>query len=214
MVCVTCQTTQRPLMRDLYICDECTLISSRYKSDPFLYDKYYYDRYLKYKNDEIGRALRFLRTKLVYSHVAAGNLLDFGCATGEFHASLNSGIKGYGFDINKHFGFNKVESVDIKILTMWDVIEHLDNPTYIVKECDATHVFISTPSTDDYEDEDFGNWRHYRPHEHVHYFNERSLKKFLNKLGYDVMEINYEESKVRKSGGDRNILTMVGVKNG
>lgn len=212
MHCITCLIGQRPLMRDLYICNWCGLISSRYKADPYLYDQAYYDRYVHYKDEEVGRSLIKIRTELVYKHVSKGNLLDFGCATGDFHVSLNSGIKGHGYDINPHFGFRGINNLDVRILTMWDVIEHINDPTPLMRHVNPDYIFISTPSTDDYKDPDFGNWRHYRPHEHVHYFNEKSLRWFLTKHGYEIAEVNYNESAVRQSGGEKNILTMVGVK--
>ena len=211
MKCVTCEIEQTPIMRDLSRCDNCTLVSSRYKSDPLIYDEFYCSRYNEYKDEAIGKKLMKIRADMVYRHVNKGNLLDYGCATGEFHISLNSGIVGHGYDINPNFGFSKVPA-QYSILTMWDVIEHIDDPFKFLEERGPGYLFICTPSTDDFKGKDLGQWRHYRPHEHVHYFNELSLKALLKKLGYRILEVNYEESKVRKSGNEKNILSMAGEK--
>jgi len=213
MKCVACARDQRPLYRDLYIC-ECRLISSKYKADNSIYDEFYKDRYVEYKDAEIGRKLLELRTSQIYRHIRKGTLLDYGCATGEFHQSLNGGIIGHGYDVNPYYGFPKKDIVNPYILTMWDCIEHLDYPQNVIQIFNPAFLFVSTPSTDDFKGKDLGQWRHYRPHEHVHYFNEASLKTFFDMNAYEVLETNYDESKIRKSGGDRNILTMIGRKRG
>jgi hypothetical protein len=49
------------------------------------------------------------------------------------------------------------------------------------------------------------------PEEHVHYFNEKSLRALLESAGYDVNFVDYGESEFRKGGGDKNIITIGGT---
>lgn len=215
--CIVCKTSMIPYQRDLYQCGRCGLISSRYKADKLMYDEFYFDRYKKYIKNNISTKLNTLRRDLVYSYVTSGNILDYGCATGIFHEGLNSGIKGYGYDINPEFKTYSLEIIKrFKYigLTFWDCLEHIDDPLSIIKSFDTKYLFISVPCLDDFRGEDIGQWRHYRPHEHVHYFNQESLCYLFNKLGYKVLEVNFNESNFRTSGGKKNILTVVGRKDG
>jgi len=201
------------LTKDLYICDKCGLISSDIPPDLTVYDKSYCIKYSRYAQTDIGDAIQRLRYKFIKKHVKTGKLLDFGCGYGTFIDTCNlNGIKASGFDINPHSGFCDVSRLltHYDIVTYWDTVEHLVNPIDIISGLNAKWIFLSTPSIDDFND-DWSNlpkWHHYYPGEHVHHFSLESISVMLNMAGYMVISYNYDESKFRTSGGNKNILTI------
>ncbi len=114
-------------------------------------------------------ALTKERAKLVLKYKKKGTLLDVGCAYGFFIEDVDKNFKCYGFDVSK-YAIKKakkntkaklyVASADKKwslknnffdIITMWDIIEHLRNPEYAIKEAKRCikkggYIFIQTPN--------------------------------------------------------------------
>ena len=73
------------------------------------------------------------------------------------------------------------------------------------------YLFVSTPSTDDFDGGDLTGWHHYYPEEHIHYYNDESLSRLFEEGGYEVTFRSYGESRYRRSGSGKNIITMGGV---
>lgn len=174
-----------------------------------IYNLDYHNRYKDRAESEIGRRLYSWRWDLVekYCH-GKMSLLDYGCATGAFHKSTRNGFDAYGFDVNPYSEFNKLPDKKIDILTMWDVIEHLKDPTKELKALDAEWLFISTPNVDAVQGR-LEDWKHYRPDEHLWHFNLASLTEILEGLGYEVLESNYGEGEIREPSAPENIITVV-----
>jgi 2-polyprenyl-3-methyl-5-hydroxy-6-metoxy-1,4-benzoquinol methylase len=87
--------------------------------------------------------------------VQATSHLDFGCGSGVLAASIQKeyGIKSYGVELSPHFRelakaagvdcvSRLIELPDIKfdLITMTEVLEHLPNPIYVLKELDKLMV--------------------------------------------------------------------------
>ncbi len=219
MKCMTCNSEMAFLKEDLYLCNECSLISSSLSPDNTLYLNDYLLKYQHYKETSIGKDLLKFRIDFVIDNVFEidrMSILDFGCATGAFV----NGCKQYfdeseGFDINPYSKeFNRVENLfnDFDVCTFWDSLEHIKNPKKILKGLSPKYVFICTPSTDDINLKDILTWRHYRPHEHIHLFNEESLRCLLLECGYEVKAISYAESEIRRGGKDKNLITVCAEK--
>jgi len=219
MKCIVCENQMFHLRNDLWLCQDCGLISSDMSADPSIYDKSYIIKYKRYENTEIGYKINDLRYNVIRKHVQANNvkLLDYGCGVGSFINLCNSNnIQANGFDINPYGKYLDVSILFDRydIVTFWDSIEHLKEPNKIIQGFNPEYLFICTPSTDDFKGDrsELVRWRHYMPTEHVHYFNLNSLSKLLKKNDYKIIEVNYEESKYRAGGGDKNILTIGAIK--
>tara|TARA_Y100000310_G_scaffold342437_2_gene445708 strand:- start:1051 stop:1626 length:576 start_codon:yes stop_codon:yes gene_type:complete len=188
------------------------LISSDIKPDVTLYDKSYCRKYERYANTKLGKEIMDFRLDCVSNAYTHTTLLDFGCGTGEFHRSYD----GEGFDINPFSEYCDVSPLlySHMIVTFWDSIEHLKDPVRIIKGLNPKFIFISTPCYDDFVNggdiHNITGWHHYYPGEHVHYFNEVSLRALLHKCGYNVFYKSFQESEYRQSGGDKNIITIGG----
>jgi len=165
--------------------------------------------------------LQAVRLDTISSHVDSNvKILDFGCGCGSFikyaqgwvsRVSKDSNISG--FDINPYGDYCDVTALlnGFNIVTFWDSLEHIKNPVKLIKGLNPEYIFISTPSTEDY-DGDMLDYHHYYPGEHVHYFNHSSLSRLLSECGYKEIVHHYEESTVRKSCGEKNIITIGGVR--
>lgn len=152
------------------------------------------------------------RIKKIESIVGSkGKLLDIGCALGYFLATAKKrGWEVSGIELSK-FYTQKVRELgcevslgtleDVKfepslfdIITMWHVLEHLQDPMATLKEAHRilknngllvleTPNFASKSSRMLKED-----WKYIRPPEHLYYFTEDTLKKMLEKVGFKIIK--------------------------
>lgn len=178
-----------------------------------IYDEKYHKRFLERANTDLGRKIYAARWAMIHRH-APGNLhlLDYGCASGAFHQSAPNGYLCDGFDVNPHCGFpaSVIATKQFDILTMWDVIEHLHEPLQVIKQICPRFLFLSTPNLECVT-EPVRNWRHYRPAEHLYYFDRHSLKELLEYAGYEVVEVNYEEGELRDPDHPLAIISMAAI---
>ena len=203
-----------PLVRKdghcVYQCSSCGLAFTHPQpvslSDQ--YDSGYFDLYRKRREFRLRRAES--RLKQIELIRAPGRLLDIGCSLGYFVEAANArGWKACGIDISEYAaeearklgldvragtieqaGF---EDASFDCITMWDVLEHVPDPTRHMLEvrrilAPAGVVVIGTP--------DLGHaafrikrerWRHLKPAEHIHYFDGSSLRRLLEKTGFEVV---------------------------
>lgn len=176
-----------------------------------IYDAAYHNKFLERANTELGKKIYQARWDLVMRH-AHGNLtlLDFGCASGAFHTSSPNGYRTEGYDVNPHTGFSSTERMGFRefdIMTMWDSIEHVHDPVGLIESLEPTWIFLSTPNLESVRG-DIRQWRHYRPAEHLYYFDRHSLTEILGHCGYDVKEVNFEEGALRDPQNPEAIITM------
>lgn len=221
MECIICKNGMRHLTDDLYICDDCELISSIVSPDPSIYDRSYEIKYSRYESTVIGEQIQAERNRIVTKHLPDTNyvlrLLDLGCGVGTFvRKSDLPKVELFGFDINPYGDYCDIAVLrnNYDILTFWDSLEHLEDPGRIINGFNPELVFVCTPSVDDFHlsTKHLTQWRHYMPQEHCHYFSSNSIIRLFNACEYDVREINYNESKYRKGGGEKNIMTVVAEK--
>jgi len=179
-----------------------------------IYDETYIKRFIDRANTELGRRIYRSRWKLIekYCH---GNLvlLDFGCGPGVFHRSGTNGFCCYGYDVNPFSGFSGMNHLpaEIDVLTMWDSIEHVPSPVYVIREWKPEYIFLSTPNTDSVNGS-IKDWKHYRPKEHLYYFNLKSLEGLLGGEGYEILEHNFEEGALRDPDCPKAIITIAARK--
>lgn len=142
-----------------------------------------------------------------------GKLLDVGCALGDFliEAKARGWDKAEGIEIS-HYAAKIATKRGIKategtltgnsyaeksfdIITFQDVIEHLPNP---LKELRTTYkilksggfVFLVTPDVGSFWAKMLGPlWYHYKPYEHLIYFSEKNMKRALEEVGFENIDI-------------------------
>lgn len=144
------------------------------------------------------------------------SILDVGYGNGSFLKICNDIIpECYGYDISGYPIPNGCKRVDnilenyYEVITFFDSLEHFENID-IVKNLKCKYVCISVPNCHYYNDDWFYNWKHRRPNEHLWHFNEESLKKFMNRMGYELITSSNIEDTIRKNNKEEtNILTCV-----
>ncbi len=172
------------------------------------YDSGYFDLYRKRREFRLRRAES--RLKQIELIRAPGRLLDVGCSLGYFVEAANArGWTACGIDISEHAAEEgRKQGLDVRAgtieqagfedasfdcITMWDVLEHVPDPTSHMLEvrrvlAPCGLVSIGTP---DLRHVAFKmkreHWRHLKPAEHIHYFQRSSLCMLLEKTGFDVV---------------------------
>ncbi len=174
-----------------------------------IYDAEYHKKFLERANTAIGKEIYATRWALV-SKYCHGNysLLDYGCASGAFHQGSVNGFRCYGYDINPHCGFFSMPREKVDIVTMWDSLEHIPDPCRLIRKLSPEWIFLSTPNLESVRGP-VSEWKHYRPREHVHYFDRHSLSVIFEDLGYEILEFNYDEGAIRDPNSPEAIITAV-----
>lgn len=187
---------------------------------PFAYDPDYsaiYDKEQYVRESEKLQAMRF-------GFVQGANgkdidtLLDIGYGNGAFLKFAEKHIpkdRLWGYDVTgvPLDGAYKMPKIirDAEVITMWDVLEHIPDCSFLAKlECQT--VCISLPYSHHLEmglDWFENEYPHLKPDEHIRHFNPWSLKNFMIDYGWKWVTESAHEDIVRKSKhGLQNIISM------
>lgn len=174
--------------------------------------------------------------KMIKKYKKEGRILDIGCSAGFFlKAAKEDGWETYGLELSndtaeiarRRFGLNVLngcligttyESNFFDIVTLWDTIEHVDDPlktmlivNRILKENGI--VAISTPNIDglfprlSYK---IGNlikyWPHPEPPAHLFQFSKKTLDKLLSQAGFEVVEVLHKRIPITYTFGSAKSL--------
>jgi len=181
------------------------------------YDQYDID-YINYKGiskffHEYGLLKRL---KFIQKYINTGNLLDIGCATGDFisYVSKFDGWKVIGIEpsvtANERARVNGLGEIyssieecskifpepTFDVVTLWNVIEHLYSPKddlitirNLLK--DNGVIVITTPNIESFGSNIFKQyWIGYELPRHFFVFSKRTLTLLLEKTGYEVIEFS------------------------
>jgi 2-polyprenyl-3-methyl-5-hydroxy-6-metoxy-1,4-benzoquinol methylase len=137
-----------------------------------------------------------------------GRLLDVGASYGHFLAAAGSAFEAYGIELNagavrwsiNRFGVrNEVASLyelpdrlpaSFDVITLWDVIEHLDDPSRALAACrerltPGGWIFLSTPDAGALTARVLGKrWYYQDPVQHVNLFSNANLQRVLKRSGF------------------------------
>ena len=180
------------------------------------YDESYFNKYICYENTEISNKLNNFRVSI--SSKYCKTILDIGIGSGEFMKKSDN--KVFGYDVNQ-YAVNLLKQQNLYVdpyidnldnidgFTMWDVLEHIQNPDILLNKIPKNKfVILSIPIFDNMLK--VKTSKHYRPNEHYYYYTANGLIKFFNKLGYQILEISDQESIC----GRQDILSFVFYKEG
>lgn len=178
------------------------------KSTGYAYDLEYWEKYQSYIND-LGEKLTLARANFVNSENITGKICDVGIGSGQFVSEMQC----YGYDINKFAKrwledvglFGDPYSTKFDVLTFWDVLEHIDDPSIIISK--VKHIFLSIPVHADVTS--CLASKHLRPSEHIWHFTHDGIINFMNLLGYELKTTANFESVL----GREDILSYYFVNN-
>jgi hypothetical protein len=142
------------------------------------------------------------------------SVLDIGYGTGAFLKSCETEIPNrYGHDIsgwNVPSGCEFVENITNQkydVITFFDSLEHMEDIEF-VQDLKCNYICISLPWCHYFDDDWFENWKHRKPNEHLWHFDNKSLQKFMTRMGYETINICNLEDVTRKNNQSyQNILT-------
>lgn len=183
---------------------------------PFDYTGGYNDYYKQIQDST--RYTSYLRLGYIVGSIGKTpeSVLDIGYGTGAFLQACESEVKfRYGHDISGWqvpSGCQFVENIfenHYDVITFFDSLEHM-NDIEFVKDLNCNYVCISVPECHYFDDEWFETWKHRKPDEHLWHFNKDSLKCFMERMGYSVINICNLEDVTRINNKDySNILTGI-----
>lgn len=169
------------------------------------YNFEYSNKYNKY--GEKSNYLSYLRLGVLLGNIkkTPNSILDVGYGNCSFLNSAKTIIPNcYGFDISDYPISENITRVDTifnkhyDVICFFDSLEHFDDIN-IIRNLDCDYIFISLPWCHYFSDEWFLNWYHRRPNEHLWHFNEESLTKFFNDIGFEKIYISNFEDSIRKN---------------
>jgi hypothetical protein len=184
---------------------------------PFKYSKEYSD--IRYTNKHSDRG-NILNLRFGYIVGSIGkipeSIMDVGYGNGDFLSSCKPFIKKlYGNDIEPAYPLEEdikfvkdITQQYAEVITFFDCLEHFDDIDFM-KNLQCDYVIIGVPWCYNSADDNwFSNWRHLNPDEHLHHFDEKSLKTFMNRQGYTLINYCNIEDKIRVDNKlEKNILT-------
>ncbi len=147
------------------------------------------------------------KAKQIKKFAPPGNLLDYGCATGEFIQFMNEkGWQGYGLEVDRKArqfglaqGLNIVETIDqlstniqYDVVTLWHVLEHihqLDPVLGFFSENirESGYLIIAVPNLDSSDFKKYGHrWIALDAPRHLYHFNQSSIERLLRPSGFQL----------------------------
>jgi hypothetical protein len=167
------------------------------KSNGFEYGQAYWEKYQDYSSGGIGVALTNARRAFVENVMSDfENICDVGIGSGQFVSMTGC----YGIDVNP-LANEWLTSISryadplerrFAALTMWDVLEHIDDPRDLLTATDK--IFTSLPIHLDVEA--CLTSKHLRPNEHIWHFTEAGVKNFMSLFGFECHMISTIETQL------------------
>jgi cyclopropane fatty-acyl-phospholipid synthase-like methyltransferase len=178
--------------------------------------------YTQYKNADVTAAVRAgnnwvkiqrhkLRFNFIKKFAKKGKLFDLGAGWGHFMlAGKELGYDVSGIEISeqpylycvndlklpvKHVDFFEMDtSEQFDVITMWDVLEHIDKADAFVTRCAALtkpggYLILQVPQIDSYFAKKHKDKWKMMGLDHVNYFSRATITQLLEKNGFEVVKI-------------------------
>jgi hypothetical protein len=148
------------------------------------YDLEYFELMLR-QNSKTAEEICQIRWKWI-EQINPKIVLDYGSGVGWFRAWRPQGVEVFTYDIGKYPQTGiKLKIYDI--VCFWDVLEHIEEFKRIEPILRiANHVALSIPLLID--EQQLSIWKHFKPGEHLHYWNQRTLDAFFEKYGFELLK--------------------------
>jgi hypothetical protein len=177
---------------DLMLCADHGVAYQADQSNLVAYDAAYYNKCASYEGREIANKINAGRVALVDKHFGGGKVVDVGIGSGEF---IRSRPNTYGTDVNPA-GIEWLKRNDLWVdrlhgfgaATFWDVLEHVPEPEGYLRQI-GLHSFLFTSIPIVYALGAIRLSKHYRPGEHLYYFEEGGFVAWMELHGFRCLEV-------------------------
>lgn len=192
-------------------CKNCGLkyIHPRDEKIEDIYENIKDEKYLKSEEARIDNARKDIAE--IERYQQKGSILDIGCGPGLFlKVAREKGWRGQGIElskwafeygkkqglsmINKNLEDASLESGSFDVVTMWDVIEHVEDPSRLLKEAHRIMkksglLVLNTPDIGSLFAKLTGKrwWNLMRMH--IYYFDRKTIRKILEKSGFEIIKV-------------------------
>lgn len=166
-------------------------------------------------NVKANKKMAAERMKFLSRFIKKGNLLEIGCATGEFLEEASSkGLKASGVDMSKTYvEYAQKKGLDVfcgriedtpkdkgyDVVAMFHLIEHILHPLQFLNEVSKIIkkdglLYIITPNIKSSTNKLFG-YKHsvYQHPDHYLFYSEKTLRDILSKCGFEVIQASTKE---------------------
>ena len=204
---------------------ECSKCSHRFTNpvpDQNEIGKYYESTdYISHSNTSKGivnKAYQFVRNytlgskrKLIrnFSGKSSGNLLDYGCGTGEFLNTMKTSgwnvtgiepgdsaremaIKNYGLDVKRYEELQGLDENRFDVITLWHVLEHVHELKPVIQKINRLLkpdgcIIVAVPNYKSTDAELYKKyWAAYDLPRHLYHFSPQSMNKLLTDNGMEL----------------------------
>lgn len=166
------------------------------------YGAAYLENYDRYAAGPISDAINAGRVAMVARHAAAGaSVLDVGAASGVFvRAAAQAGFAARGFDVIpeaverlRGAGLYADDLRAFDVVTMWDVIEHVDAPeTYLKRVRKGALLIVAIPVHEDLRRVRAS--KHFKPGEHLYHWTAQGFVDWMALYGFRLLEQSSHET--------------------
>ena len=139
-----------------------------------------------------------------------GVMIDYGCAIGHLcKVAKNRGWTIFGSDFSSFGAITTKENYEVEtfisdvtyppirensvdLVCMYDLIEHVPNPQEAIRKVSEIikpngHIHLVTPDCGSLSRKLFkDSWFHYKPKEHLYYFDQETMRKMLTENGFEI----------------------------
>lgn len=188
---------------DLMLCEHRGIAYQRdFGKGRVAYDARYLANYDAYAVGPIAEALINGRCALLARHAAPGStVLDVGAASGSFVRHAQSwGFAAKGFDVIpeavsrlRAVGDYAEDPAEFNAVTLWDAIEHMDEPELCLGRVRKGAVLIAAVPV--FEDlRRVRESKHWKPGEHFYYFTASGFVDWMALYGFRLIEQSTHET--------------------
>lgn len=189
---------------DLMLCEHRGVAYQRDMSKGRIhYGAAYLANYDAYASGPLADAINAGRVAFVARHAPAGaSVLDFGAASGIFvRRAVAAGFAAKGFDVIpeavlrlKKDGLFADDLSAFDVITMWDSIEHLEQPQRSIRKMrKGAFLFVSVPVFEDLRR--VRKSKHYKPGEHLYYWTPQGFIDWMALYGFRLLEQSAHETE-------------------
>ena len=170
------------------------------------YDDNYLDLCRGREATSVGKLLISMRSALTDKHLPDREVVDIGVgACGFINHRIGRLHRTLGYDVNRPVAdalrknniFADVTMDMVDNVTCWDSLEHMLLPEAILKNV-RRKVLMSIPIFDSAEH--VVRSKHYKPGEHIWYFTEAGLLRWMREQGFGLIERNRDEERYGREG--------------